>query len=102
MGGATGVDNFDAAMALADKGDATNVDLLVGDIYGGDYDEYGLSSGVWGVGKTGYLFGDKPVSPPDTVAASLGKLVRPRERAHARPEDMARGILDAITNNVVR
>lgn len=41
----TGVDNFDAAMALAEKGDASNVDLLVGDIYGGDYDEYGLSSG---------------------------------------------------------
>lgn len=38
----------------------------------------------------------------DTVAASLGKLVRPRERAAAKPEDLARGILDAITNNVVR
>lgn len=36
------------------------------------------------------------------MAASLGKLVRPRERGAARNEDVARGILDAITNNVVR
>jgi type II pantothenate kinase len=33
-------------MDLAERGNASNVDLLVGDIYGGDYDEYGLSSGV--------------------------------------------------------
>lgn len=37
----------------------------------------------------------------DTVAASMGKLVRPKERANAKPEDIARGILDSVTNNVV-
>ena len=70
------------ALALAGEGNASNVDLLVGDIYGGDYDEYGL--------------------PADVVAASLGKLARPKDRKNANPCDLARGILDAITNNVVR
>jgi len=32
------------ALNLAAEGDASNVDLLVGDIYGGDYEEYGLTS----------------------------------------------------------
>lgn len=41
----TGAESFDEAMDLAERGNASNVDLLVGDIYGGDYDEYGLSSG---------------------------------------------------------
>ncbi|EGD72858.1 hypothetical protein PTSG_04586 [Salpingoeca rosetta] len=76
----TGCKSFDEALALAGEGEASGVDLLVGDIYGGDYEEYGLSA--------------------DIVAASLGKLVRPKDREHARPCDLARGLLDAITNNV--
>lgn len=48
------------ALELASQGNASDVDLLVSDIYGGAYDEYGLSS--------------------DTVAASLGKLVDPEVR----------------------
>jgi type II pantothenate kinase len=35
------------ALNLAADGDASNVDLLVGDIYGGDYEEYGLTSSRW-------------------------------------------------------
>eukprot|EP00043_Microstomoeca_roanoka_P008665 m.83360 g.83360 ORF g.83360 m.83360 type:complete len:101 (+) comp14342_c2_seq4:914-1216(+) len=68
-------------MTLAGEGDASAVDLLVRDIYGGDYEEFGLSA--------------------DIVAASLGKLTRPKDRQEAKPCDLARGILDAITNNVV-
>jgi type II pantothenate kinase len=96
----TGCASFAEALALAERGTATNVDLLVGDIYGGDYAEYGLAGSL--------------------VAASMGKLSRPDVRvryylvnaqltgpacvqdcATARPEDMARGVLDAITNNIV-
>ena len=39
------------------RGEASHVDLLVSDIYGGDYNDVGL--------------------PGSTVAASLGKLLRP-------------------------
>eukprot|EP00043_Microstomoeca_roanoka_P008666 m.83376 g.83376 ORF g.83376 m.83376 type:complete len:56 (+) comp14342_c2_seq5:914-1081(+) len=33
-------------MTLAGEGDASAVDLLVRDIYGGDYEEFGLSAGL--------------------------------------------------------
>lgn len=76
----TGCSTFAESMAFAEKGNARNIDLLVEDIYGGDYDEYDLSG--------------------DTVASSLGKLVHPEVRAKAASEDVARAILDAITNNI--
>eukprot|EP00053_Salpingoeca_punica_P013961 m.126740 g.126740 ORF g.126740 m.126740 type:complete len:389 (+) comp16347_c0_seq2:213-1379(+) len=76
----TGCNTFDEALALADQGTASNVDLLVGDIYGGSYAEFGLSE--------------------DVVAASFGKLTRPDVRKSAKPIDMARALLDMITNNV--
>jgi len=39
----TGCDTFEEAIELASKGDSTSVDKLVKDIYGGDYDRFGLS-----------------------------------------------------------
>ena len=40
----TGMDNFDDILALSSQGDNSNVDMLVGDIYGGrDYTGIGLS-----------------------------------------------------------
>lgn len=83
------------ALELASKGHASKVDLLVGDIYGGDYEEYDLSaSWLWIVHCSFQLL-------VETVAASLGKLVRPKDRDSATPQDMARGLLDAVTNNIV-
>ena len=68
------------ALALAEAGKASEVDLLVGDIYGGDYSEFDL--------------------PSDTVAASLGKCIRPSVREDAKPADLARALLDTVTNNI--
>jgi hypothetical protein len=31
----------------------------------------------------------------------MGKLVRPKDRAKATPPDVARGLLDCVTNNIV-
>eukprot|EP00047_Mylnosiga_fluctuans_P004928 m.237373 g.237373 ORF g.237373 m.237373 type:complete len:369 (-) comp13126_c0_seq1:111-1217(-) len=76
----TGCASFDEVLELASRGDAKRVDLLVSDIYGGGLDEYGLSG--------------------DVVAASFGKLTNPEVRESARPEDMARALLDMITNNI--
>lgn len=43
----TGVRNFDEMLELSSQGDSANVDMLVGDIYGGrDYEELGLSAGM--------------------------------------------------------
>ncbi len=42
----TGVDSFEDAIALAERGDSHRVDKLVRDIYGGDCDALGLSGDV--------------------------------------------------------
>lgn len=54
----TGCATFREALALASKGDSSHVDMLVGDIYGGDYTQMGLKA--------------------TTVASSFGKLVHRR------------------------
>ena len=41
-----GVDSFEAAITLAEKGDSHRVDKLVRDIYGGDYERFGLRGDV--------------------------------------------------------
>ncbi len=41
-----GTDSFEEAIALAEKGDSTRVDKLVRDIYGGDYNQFGLAGDV--------------------------------------------------------
>ncbi len=38
----TGCETFEEALEMASKGDSTNVDKLVKDIYGGDYQRFGL------------------------------------------------------------
>ena len=38
-----GIDSFDKSLAMAERGDSTKVDKLVRDIYGGDYEKFGLS-----------------------------------------------------------
>lgn len=76
----TGCATFTDAMAFAERGDSKNIDLLVEDIYGGDYEEFEL--------------------PGSTVASSLGKLVKPEIREKAQAEDVARALLEAITNNI--
>lgn len=40
----TGAKTFDEVLAMTTKGDNKKVDMLVGDIYGRDYSNIGLSS----------------------------------------------------------
>lgn len=42
----TGSQSFEEALALAERGDSNKVDKLVKDIYGGDYEKYGLGGEV--------------------------------------------------------
>ena len=42
----TGCKTFEEAIELASKGDSSKVDKSVGDIYGGDYDKFNLSSNI--------------------------------------------------------
>lgn len=61
-------------------GDSTKVDKLVGDIYGGDYDRFGLSG--------------------DLVASSFGKMITADKRSDVSNADLARATLYMVTNNI--
>ncbi|CAI8033187.1 Pantothenate kinase 3 [Geodia barretti] len=75
-----GVDSFEAAITLAEKGDSHRVDKLVRDIYGGDYSRFGLGGEV--------------------VASSFGHMANVDRRKSARPEDLAKATLVTVTNNI--
>jgi pantothenate kinase len=76
----TGCQTYEEAIALAAKGDSSNVDKKVRDIYGGDYGRFGLDG--------------------DVVASSFGQMNLPDKRALVTREDLARATLVTITNNI--
>ncbi|XP_034958987.2 pantothenate kinase 2, mitochondrial [Zootoca vivipara] len=76
----TGCSTFEEALEMAANGDSTKVDKLVRDIYGGDYERFGL--------------------PGWTVASSFGNMMSKEKREAASKEDLARAALITITNNI--
>lgn len=63
----TGARTFDDMLAMADRGDNTGVDMLVGDIYGSDYGKIGLKS--------------------STIASTFGKVFKMKRAAERDAED---------------
>ncbi|KAK4882802.1 hypothetical protein RN001_006121 [Aquatica leii] len=76
----TGCNSFEEAIELAAGGDNRNVDKLVRDIYGGDYERFGL--------------------PGDLVASSFGQMNSRDRRSKVSREDLAKATLVTITNNI--
>lgn len=82
----TGLESFDEILALSQRGQNKNVDMLVGDIYGQDYQKIGLKA--------------------TAIASSMGKVYRkdlcPPETAEAgfRPEDICASLLYTVSNNI--
>uniref|UniRef100_A0A146ZP36 pantothenate kinase n=2 Tax=Cyprinodontoidei TaxID=8087 RepID=A0A146ZP36_FUNHE len=76
----TGCETFEEALEMASKGDSTNVDKLVKDIYGGDYERFGLQGSA--------------------VASSFGHMMSKEKRDSISKEDLARATLITITNNI--
>ncbi|XP_035898351.1 pantothenate kinase 3 isoform X1 [Anopheles stephensi] len=76
----TGCETFEEAIQLATKGDHKKVDKLVKDIYGGDYERFGL--------------------PGELVASSFGQMHLEERRQSVSKEDLAHAILVTITNNI--
>ncbi|TRZ25436.1 hypothetical protein HGM15179_001495 [Zosterops borbonicus] len=76
----TGCETFEEALEMAAKGDSTNVDKLVKDIYGGDYERFGLQGSA--------------------VASSFGHMMSKEKRDSISKEDLARATLVTITNNI--
>jgi type II pantothenate kinase len=80
----TDVEDFEDVMQLAEKGDPSKVDMMVGDIYGND------SKALEKLGL-----------PSDIVASSFGKLVAKEDPASGlKQEDLARALLLMVTNNI--
>ncbi|KAJ9573501.1 hypothetical protein L9F63_009065, partial [Diploptera punctata] len=72
---------FDELLELAEKGDHRNVDMLVRDIYGGDYKTLGL--------------------PGDLIASSFGKAMHNhKDHTQFSEADLARSLLFTISNDV--
>ncbi|XP_059821660.1 pantothenate kinase 3-like isoform X2 [Hypanus sabinus] len=76
----TGCSTFEEALEMASLGESTKVDKLVRDIYGGDYDRFGL--------------------PGWAVASSFGNMMSKEKREAVNKEDLARATLVTITNNI--
>ncbi|XP_060790818.1 pantothenate kinase 1-like [Neoarius graeffei] len=76
----TGCETFEEALEMASKGDSNNVDKLVKDIYGGDYQRFSLQG--------------------STVASSFGHMMSKEKRDSISKEDLARATLLTITNNI--
>ncbi|XP_008587226.1 PREDICTED: pantothenate kinase 2, mitochondrial, partial [Galeopterus variegatus] len=76
----TGCTTFEEALEMASRGDSTKVDKLVRDIYGGDYERFGL--------------------PGWAVASSFGNMMSKEKREAVSKEDLARAALITITNNI--
>lgn len=80
----TDIDDFEAVMKLAERGDPSKVDMMVGDIYGKNSDAL-----------------EKIGLPSNLVASSFGKLVAKRDPAVGlKQEDLARALLLMVTNNI--
>jgi type II pantothenate kinase len=68
-------------LSLSESGENSNVDMLVGDIYGQDYGKLGLKS--------------------TTIASSFGKVFKKGgEKGTFSPEDISRSLLYAVSNNI--
>uniref|UniRef100_A0A8C6LR98 pantothenate kinase n=1 Tax=Nothobranchius furzeri TaxID=105023 RepID=A0A8C6LR98_NOTFU len=76
----TGCSTFEEALEMASEGESTRVDKLVRDIYGGDYERFGL--------------------PGWAVASSFGNMMSKEKRESVSKEDLARATLVTITNNI--
>ncbi|KAG2375282.1 hypothetical protein C9374_009905 [Naegleria lovaniensis] len=80
----TGCSSFEEILKLTKQGDNKPVDMLVGDIYGRDYEKIGL--------------------PSDIIASSFGKLIMQKtgseETVKPKAADLAKSLLFMICNNI--
>ena len=102
----TGARTFDDMLAMADRGDNTAIDMLVGDIYGTDYSKIGLKTTTI-ASSFGKVFkmkrqGENDAEDGNGLSNGDSQLANGKlgpDRAFA-PEDISRSLLYAISNNI--
>lgn len=96
----TGARTFDDMLAMADRGDNSGVDMLVGDIYGMDYSKIGLKNTAIAstFGKVFRLKNQAGQQTADGAESSPeeGELDSMNGDPKFKPEDMSRSLLYAI------
>lgn len=94
----TGARTFDEMLAMADRGDNSGVDMLVGDIYGMDYSKIGLKSTAIAstFGKVFRLKNAAERGAEDGEGLIHEEPNQPKAGANFRHEDMSRSLLYAI------
>ncbi|KAJ2512219.1 hypothetical protein GGI11_004815 [Coemansia sp. RSA 2049] len=76
----TGVQSFDAMLEMTKTGDNTKVDMMVGDIYGSNYDKIGLKA--------------------TNIAATMAGVYRKSLGKQYSDADIARSLLYMVSNNI--
>lgn len=95
----TNATNFDEMLQLAETGDNSAVDMMVGDIYGTDYGRIGLKSTAI-ASSFGKVF-KKQIEAKKAEAAEAEVPIEGRKKIERfRPEDISRSLLYAISNNI--
>ena len=99
----TGARTFDEMLSMAEQGDNSGVDMLVGDIYGTGYGKIGLKSTT--IASTfGKVFKMKRVAErnaEDGEGLSNGDQAKEEDNIRRfKIQDMARSLLYAISNNI--
>ncbi|KAF9739946.1 hypothetical protein PMIN06_008851 [Paraphaeosphaeria minitans] len=108
----TGARNFDDMLKLAEKGDNSTVDLLVGDIYGAGYNKIGLKS-THIASSFGKVYKMKRAAELEAEDGCTGNQYSEQEHDHVagsselphpparfRSEDISRSLLYAVSNNI--
>ncbi|KAF2645137.1 pantothenate kinase 4 [Massarina eburnea CBS 473.64] len=108
----TGARNFDDMLKLAEKGDNSAVDLLVGDIYGAGYNKIGLKS-THIASSFGKVYKMKRAAEREAEDGCNGAFKDhteeeevegsselPHSPATFRSEDISRSLLYAVSNNI--
>ncbi|SCW02998.1 LAFE_0G00694g1_1 [Lachancea fermentati] len=97
----TGARTYDEMLSWAHRGDNTNVDMLVGDIYGSDYGKIGLKSTniASSFGKV-FQRGTQHEPEQDEISAETStKDIQARYRKFNNA-DISKSLLYAISNNI--
>lgn len=112
----TGARTFDEMLGMAERGDNTAVDMLVGDIYGTDYGKIGLKSSTI-ASSFGKVFkmkreAERAAEGGEGEETSGTQVMQDHSSGQPRPghtdflrdtfaaEDMSRSLLYAISNNI--
>lgn len=99
LGLLTDASNFDEMLDLFERGDNSNVDMLVGDIYGPvGLDHLGLSASTIASSFGKVFRWDRRSASPEQ--ADEARTASERRRARFSQEDICRSLLNAISNNI--